>query len=73
LVYWTVYYIGLIILLPWNILITVNGYWDYKFRNVTAGADDGTLSANQTTELQKVGLEPILRLLNIQLYLTTAS
>eukprot|EP00095_Tigriopus_kingsejongensis_P002945 snap_masked-scaffold1679_size31325-processed-gene-0.0 protein:Tk02945 transcript:snap_masked-scaffold1679_size31325-processed-gene-0.0-mRNA-1 annotation:"equilibrative nucleoside transporter 3" len=29
------YYTGLVILLPWNILITVNGYWDYKFRNTT--------------------------------------
>jgi hypothetical protein len=44
-----VYYIGLIILLPWNILITVNGYWDYKFRNVSLDNSNET----QTTELQK--------------------
>lgn len=35
-VYWSVYYVGLVVLLPWNILITVSGYWDYKFRNVSA-------------------------------------
>ena len=48
-VYWVVYYIGLIILLPWNILITVNGYWDYKFRNVSVAANE-----TSQTELQKV-------------------
>ena len=34
-VYWTSFFVGLVILLPWNILITVNGYWDYKFRNTS--------------------------------------
>ncbi len=33
-VYWASFLIGLTILLPWNILITVSGFWDYKFRNV---------------------------------------
>ncbi len=34
-VYWFAYFTGLVILLPWNILITVNTYWDYKFRDVS--------------------------------------
>ena len=22
-------------MMPWDMLVTVNGYWDYKFRNTT--------------------------------------
>lgn len=40
LIYWCIYYVGLVILLPWNILITVNGYWDYKFRDLNATGED---------------------------------
>lgn len=40
-VYWIVFFTGLVILLPWNILITVNGYWDYKFRNVSLDSTNG--------------------------------
>jgi hypothetical protein len=29
------YFVGMVMLLPWNMLITVNGYWDYKFRNTS--------------------------------------
>ena len=31
----TAYYVGLVTWLPWNILITVTGYWDYKFRDTS--------------------------------------
>ncbi|TRY77281.1 hypothetical protein TCAL_10226 [Tigriopus californicus] len=48
LIYWCIYYVGLVILLPWNILITVNGYWDYKFRNLNA-----TLEDTGPTQIQK--------------------
>ena len=29
-VLWSVYFMGLVMMLPWNMLITVNYYWDYK-------------------------------------------
>ncbi len=51
-VYWIVFYTGLVMLLPWNILITVNGYWDYKFRNTTL---DGV--ELEVLELFNVGLQ----------------
>ena len=34
-VFWVVFLIGFTILLPWNILITVEGFWNYKFRNIS--------------------------------------
>lgn len=54
-VFWTVYLIGFTILLPWNILITVEAFWNYKFRNVSADAiiqDSSEESAD--TDLQKL-------------------
>ncbi len=24
---------GIICMMPWDILVTIDGYWDYKFRN----------------------------------------
>ena len=29
-VLWSVYFMGVVMLLPWNMLINVNYYWDYK-------------------------------------------
>lgn len=55
-VYWTVYYIGMTILLPWNILITVSGFWDYKFRNVTA--DSRQYYHHLYNETSTSGVEP---------------
>ena len=38
-------YAGLTSLFPWNMLITVTGYWNYKLRDVSAdGGDSGKLS-----------------------------
>ncbi|KAJ6645911.1 Equilibrative nucleoside transporter 1 [Pseudolycoriella hygida] len=34
------YLMGMTTLLPWNFFITAEGYWLYKFRNVTANATD---------------------------------
>ena len=41
-VFWVVFLIGFTILLPWNILITVEGFWNYKFRNVSLDGLNGT-------------------------------
>ena len=52
-VFWVVFLIGFTILLPWNILITVEGFWHYKFRNVSL---DSVEEANETlpdSDLQK--------------------
>ena len=52
-VFWIVFLIGFTILLPWNILITVEGFWNYKFRNVSLDGSSG--ASNQTdTDLQKL-------------------
>ena len=52
-VFWVVFLIGFIILLPWNILITVEGFWNYKFRNVSL---DGVEDAEDLpdSDLQKL-------------------
>ena len=62
IVYWSTFFIGMSIYFPWNILINVTSYWNYKFRNVSndnmtlvysgdvaADEDEETL-----TELQKI-------------------
>ena len=57
-VYISAFFIGMVILFPWNILITVTTYWNYKFRNVsldndtTNTTDDGEEDA--LTDLQKL-------------------
>ena len=43
-VFWITFLIGFTILLPWNILITVEGFWNYKFRNVTYNEEDAPKS-----------------------------
>lgn len=48
--YFVFYLLGLGTLLPWNFFITVNSFWDYKFRNVTA---NDTSDEEDQTELQK--------------------
>ena len=52
LVFWMVFLIGFTILLPWNILITVSGFWDYKFRNISQ--DGLEVQESKTTDLQKL-------------------
>ena len=52
LVFWMVFLIGFTILLPWNILITVSGFWDYKFRNISQ--DGLNMENSTTTDLQKL-------------------
>merc|ERR1711963_1297478 len=52
LVFWMAFLIGFTILLPWNNLITVSGFWDYKFRNITQ--DGLNMENSTTTDLQKL-------------------
>ena len=62
LVYWSAFFIGMSILFPWNILITVTTYWNYKFRNVSLDGVNGTTKLHSDdadddeslTELQKL-------------------
>ena len=35
-VLWSVYFMGVVMLLPWNMLINVNYFWDYKVREKNA-------------------------------------
>ena len=45
-------YAGLTSLFPWNMLITVTGYWNYKLRDVSA--DGGGDSAGKLSDLQVI-------------------
>ena len=57
LVFWIAFLIGFTILLPWNILITVTGFWDYKFRNISRDTRNETLEDEEgavKTDLQKL-------------------
>jgi len=55
MVYIIFYWLGIGTLLPWNMFISVNAYWAYKYRNVAADGleldyvDDG-LQANVTSD-----------------------
>ena len=40
-----VFYLGMVTMLPWNFLISINAFWNYKFRQV----DNDTTEINQTT------------------------
>merc|ERR1719499_1176680 len=47
---------GVVMMMPWNMLINVNYFWDYKFRNTSM--DDATVSNSSSavpppTKLQK--------------------
>jgi len=41
----TFFYLGMVTMLPWNFLISINAFWNYKFRQV----DNDTTEINQTT------------------------
>ena len=61
IVYCSAFFIGMSIYFPWNILINVTSYWNYKLRNVSAdnqslhrlilGEDE---EGETLTELQKI-------------------
>lgn len=55
-VYISAFFIGMVILFPWNILITVTTYWNYKFRNVSLDnvATNTTDNEEALTDLQKL-------------------
>ena len=41
----TFFYLGMATMLPWNFLISITAFWNYKFRRV----DNSTTEINQTT------------------------
>jgi equilibrative nucleoside transporter 1/2/3 len=53
MVYIIFFWLGIGTLLPWNMFITVNAYWDQKFRNVTASSN-GTIISEETEDLTKL-------------------
>ncbi len=61
MVYLVFYLLGMGTLLPWNFFISVNSFWDYKFRNVSlenvtmtrVNANNNNSVSPQQTELQK--------------------
>ena len=40
-------------LLPWNFFISLNSFWDYKFRNVSADNNNTAGGEESQTDLQK--------------------
>jgi hypothetical protein len=50
-VYAVFFLLGMGTLLPWNFFISLNSFWDYKFRNVSANSTVTT--EDDKTELQK--------------------
>lgn len=53
-IYVIFYWLGIGTLLPWNMFITVNGYWNWKFRTVDMGEDE---SDNSTIRVEEELLE----------------
>jgi len=52
-IYVIFFWLGIGTLLPWNMFITVNAYWDEKLRNVTASSN-GTITSEETEDLTKL-------------------
>jgi len=50
MVYAIFFWLGIGTLLPWNMFITVNAYWDHKYRNITE-ASNGTILSTETENL----------------------
>ena len=57
-VYGSAFFIGIVSLFPWNMLITVTDYWNYKFRNVSL---DNEKTA-QTAENKETGLTDLQKI-----------
>ena len=58
LVYIICYWLGIGMLLPWNFVYNVDGYWKYKFRNI---ANDTTTNDKQkfwASDLSIVSMAP---------------
>ena len=51
---WVIFFlVGMTTLLPWNFFISLNNFWDYKFRNVSKDASVPKNNSTAPTELQK--------------------
>ena len=49
-------FLGVVILFPWNILITVTSYWNYKFRNVSIDNNEDIVDPSDEDELTDLQL-----------------
>lgn len=49
-------FLGVVILFPWNILITVTSYWNYKFRNVSLDNNEDIVDPSDEDELTELQL-----------------
>ena len=43
-VLWSVYFMGVVMMMPWNMLINVNYFWDYKVSTTVNALLDQTLT-----------------------------
>lgn len=55
-VFASAFFLGVVILFPWNILITVTSYWNYKFRNVTLDNNETIIDPADDDELTELQL-----------------
>jgi len=53
LVYVIFFWLGIGTLLPWNMFISVNAYWNEKYRNITESSN-GNIISTETQDLQTV-------------------
>ena len=56
-VYLVFYLLGMGTLLPWNFFISVNSFWDYKFRDVNATEYHGSDLASGGDDREKTRLQ----------------
>ncbi len=55
-VYWIIFLVGIVSMMPWDMLATVNGYWQYKFRNVSLEEQQVYLISDEINRSPAVGL-----------------
>ena len=55
-VFASAFFLGIVILFPWNVLITVTSYWNYKFRNVTLDNNETIIDPADEDELTDLQL-----------------
>ena len=53
-VYMIFFLLGMSTLLPWNFFISLNNFWDYKFRDINNTKVENNTASSDETELQKI-------------------
>ena len=53
-VYMIFFLLGMSTLLPWNFFISLNNFWDYKFRDINNTKVENNTTSSDETELQKI-------------------